>query len=229
MSRLLDSWLWMMWRRACPGSETGSSALSLMTTTTPLLLQLWLLLLRLQPENQIHLPLVPSPRMDENINKFTFTFGLIYTNRQCHVFDKRHLWGSFIFEWKRMRKWRRFQPVACFQSVYLYYSDSSSNKDQRKNHFCFRSNINEPLIFMTLRVDSTKRLHLIPFRAHLHRASESMLRQLCDDTSDTVLIENNGVTQKWIQTHSGVTLLFQMRTVLQEWSKFSQHWLWCLV
>ena len=31
-------------------------------------------------------------------------------------------------------------------------------------------------------------------RARLHQASESMLRQLCNDASDTVLIENNGVT-----------------------------------
>ena len=30
--------------------------------------------------------------------------------------------------------------------------------------------------------------------ARLHQASASMLRLLCNDTSDTVLIENNGVT-----------------------------------
>ena len=29
---------------------------------------------------------------------------------------------------------------------------------------------------------------------HLHQVSASTLQQLCDDASDTVLIENNGVT-----------------------------------
>ena len=33
-----------------------------------------------------------------------------------------------------------------------------------------------------------------------HQASESMLRQLCDDASNTLLIEHNGVTQQWITT-----------------------------
>ena len=35
------------------------------------------------------------------------------------------------------------------------------------------------------------------FRAHLHQASASTLRQLSDDTCDSVLIENNGVTLEW--------------------------------
>ena len=35
------------------------------------------------------------------------------------------------------------------------------------------------------------------FRAYLHQASASTLRQLCDGISDTVLIENNGVTPEW--------------------------------
>ena len=34
-------------------------------------------------------------------------------------------------------------------------------------------------------------------RTRLHRASASMLRQLYDDASDTVLIENNGVAPNW--------------------------------
>ena len=46
-------------------------------------------------------------------------------------------------------------------------------------------------------------------RVRLHQASASTLRPLCDDTSDTSLIENNG-----LQSHSGVTPLFSMRTVL---------------
>ena len=38
----------------------------------------------------------------------------------------------------------------------------------------------------------------ITFRARLHQASESMLRQLCNDASYTVLIEKNGVVWKWV-------------------------------
>ena len=37
-------------------------------------------------------------------------------------------------------------------------------------------------------------------RAHLHQASVSTLLQLCYDASDSLLIENNGVTQKWVTT-----------------------------
>ena len=32
--------------------------------------------------------------------------------------------------------------------------------------------------------------------ARLHKASASMLQQLCDDASDSILIENNGDTWK---------------------------------
>ena len=39
-----------------------------------------------------------------------------------------------------------------------------------------------------------------------------MLPQLCNEAGDTVLSENNGVAQKWVATHSGVTPLFSMRT-----------------
>ena len=34
-------------------------------------------------------------------------------------------------------------------------------------------------------------------RAHLHQASASTLQQLSDDTCNSVLIENNGVTPEW--------------------------------
>ena len=45
--------------------------------------------------------------------------------------------------------------------------------------------------------------------------SVSMLRQLCDDTSDTAIVENNGVAPDWVATHFQVTPLFSMRAVLQ--------------
>ena len=47
--------------------------------------------------------------------------------------------------------------------------------------------------------------------ARLHQVSESMLRQLCNDTSDTILIENNGVTPEWGCNQFS---MFSIRTVL---------------
>ena len=38
---------------------------------------------------------------------------------------------------------------------------------------------------------------ILALRAHLHEASASMLQQLSNDVSDSVLIENNGVTLEW--------------------------------
>ena len=49
--------------------------------------------------------------------------------------------------------------------------------------------------------------------ACLHQVSASMLQQLCDDVSDSVLVENNGVTPEW-----GCVI-----------TELSQHWCWCLV
>ena len=37
-------------------------------------------------------------------------------------------------------------------------------------------------------------------RAHLHQASKSTLRQLCDDANYTALIENNGASRNWVAT-----------------------------
>ena len=41
------------------------------------------------------------------------------------------------------------------------------------------------------------RYYVKTLRARLHQASASMLRQLSDDTCDSVLIENNGVAPEW--------------------------------
>ena len=46
----------------------------------------------------------------------------------------------------------------------------------------------------------------------VHQTSASTLQQLCDDASDTVLIENNGVTPEWAATYFLLTPLFSMRT-----------------
>ena len=51
-------------------------------------------------------------------------------------------------------------------------------------------------------------------KARLHQAPASTLRQPGDDASDTVLIENNGVTRKWVATPIWRTPLFSMGTVL---------------
>ena len=59
----------------------------------------------------------------------------------------------------------------------------------------------------------------IIIRARLHQASASTLRQLCNDSCNSVLIENNGITWKWVAIHSGVTPLFSMKTELLTSSK----------
>ena len=43
-------------------------------------------------------------------------------------------------------------------------------------------------------------LTILYVRAHLHQASASTLRELCDDASKSVLSENSGVTWKWVAT-----------------------------
>ena len=45
------------------------------------------------------------------------------------------------------------------------------------------------------------------FRPRLHQASASTVRQLYNDASDTVLIENNRVTPEWVTTHFQTTSL----------------------
>ena len=53
------------------------------------------------------------------------------------------------------------------------------------------------------------------FRAHLHQVSVSTLQQLCDDTSDAVLIENNGVTSEWgCNPFSSVSIVFSENSIL---------------
>ena len=51
-------------------------------------------------------------------------------------------------------------------------------------------------------------------KVHLHQMSASMLRQLCDDASNSVLIENNGVTPEWgCNPFLSDSQLFSMRKV----------------
>ena len=67
-------------------------------------------------------------------------------------------------------------------------------------------------------------------RTRLHRASVSMLHQLCDDTSNTVLIENNGVASEWggnpFWSDSIVFIESSMASVI---AALLLHWRWRLV
>ena len=49
-------------------------------------------------------------------------------------------------------------------------------------------------------MDSLILTHWTFLDIHLHQALASILRELCDDTNDTFLIENIGVTQKLVAT-----------------------------
>ena len=56
------------------------------------------------------------------------------------------------------------------------------------------------LVAIEITMCSRQRLSAEPsplLKVCLHQASASTLRQLCDDTSNSVLIENNGVALEW--------------------------------
>ena len=56
----------------------------------------------------------------------------------------------------------------------------------------------------------------VNLRAHLHQTSVSTLQQLCDDASDSVLIENNGVTAEWgCNSFSSDSIVFNENRIVQ--------------
>ena len=57
-------------------------------------------------------------------------------------------------------------------------------------------------------------------RAHLYQASVSTLRQHCDDTCDSVLIENSGVAWKWVANPIWSDSIVSMRTESQASLRF---------
>ena len=85
--------------------------------------------------------------------------------------------------------------LGCFFSVDIFEQNSP----------IFESKLCTTLWRLCFKVSEMTWIHLrdpriVYFRAHLHQASASMLRQLCDDARNTVLTENNGVTSKWVAT-----------------------------
>ena len=69
--------------------------------------------------------------------------------------------------------------------------------------------------------------YTVCLRACLHQASASMLRQLCDNASDTILIESNRVAWKWVATsfQSG-SIVFNENSMASIIAELSQHLLW---
>ena len=68
---------------------------------------------------------------------------------------------------------------------------------------------------------------VIHVRAHLHQVSVSMLQELCNDASDTVLIENNGVASEWVATPFwSDSIVFNENSVANTIPELSQccHW-----
>ena len=54
-----------------------------------------------------------------------------------------------------------------------------------------------------------------------------MLWQLCDDASDTVLIENNGVARKWVAIPFwSNSVVFNDSSITSVIAELSQRWLW---
>ena len=64
--------------------------------------------------------------------------------------------------------------------------------------------------------------------ARLHWASASILWQCYDDASNTALIENNGVTQKWVSTPFwGDSIVFNENSIANVTAAL--HWRWRLL
>ena len=61
-------------------------------------------------------------------------------------------------------------------------------------------------------------------RDHLHQASASMLRQLCNDTCNSVLIENNGVVPEWgCNLFSSISIYFNENRIASVITELSQR------
>ena len=62
-------------------------------------------------------------------------------------------------------------------------------------------------------------------RAHLHQALASTLRQLCNDASNSVLSENNGVAWKWVATlFWSDCIVFNENSITSIIKESLQHW-----
>ena len=81
------------------------------------------------------------------------------------------------------------------------------------------------LFSITIIVQFTQNVHV---RARLYQTSGSMLWQLCNDISDSVLIENNGVTPEWgCNSFSSDSIVFIENIIVP--SELSRHWYWPLL
>ena len=74
-------------------------------------------------------------------------------------------------------------------------------------------------------VTSSVKYSMTSLKARLRRASESMLRQLCDDTNDSVLIDNNGVPPDW----DCDSTIFNENNIASAIAEFLQQWCRCLM
>ena len=78
--------------------------------------------------------------------------------------------------------------------------------------------------------DIRVRIHILLSLVHIHvkprlyQASLSTLRQLCDDVSDTVLIENNRVAPEWgCNPFSNDSIVFNKNIIASIIAELSQH------
>ena len=89
-----------------------------------------------------------------------------------------------------------------FEKAMKRYLDPQVNNEflQRSSLLFYVTDLSEPFRQWELCEISQSVLHY-PNKVRLHQASSSTMVQLCDDdASNTVLIENNGVTWKWVTT-----------------------------
>ena len=82
----------------------------------------------------------------------------------------------------------------------------------------------------TCSINTTVSLSVTRLRARLHQASASTLRQRCDDACDSVLIEINGVTWKWVANPIWSNSVdFNENRIASIIAALSQSWRWRLV
>ena len=76
---------------------------------------------------------------------------------------------------------------------------------------------------------SSKPMWLV-FRACLHKTSASILWQLCDDPSNSVLIENDRIAPEWgCNPFSSDSIVFNENRITSAIAELSQCWCWYLV
>ena len=131
--------------------------------------------------------------------------------------------------WRGLRRWKWSWKRKGVRYVYLKFIYTERKRFFLRSLSLLSVNIKLDSLWTHLEVISLSLLRqykriLTVVRAHLHQASASTLRQLCDDACDSVLIENNGVKNgvatifKWLHWFQWEQNLKSNRRVVAVWT-----------